>query len=192
ASPYAAGGAVALIAEARRLLGSDFTGVRDGVVACGSPGAIEDGPLADGVFTLPELKDLFLHTAEALPSEGRDDGDVHWAGGSRPPDHTQFGPGANPFCVGCTTTPVAWKALPADADAAYAAVGYGGINEHSVEAAFAVLRGEQEMPQRPQADEQYDADQELRAAMFGANELTEPSEPGSGPCAPVARITSTR
>ena len=57
--------------------------------------------------------------------------------------------------------PVAWKSLPAAADA-YALVGYGGINEHSVEAGYAVLRGEQEMPARPGADTQYEADQELR------------------------------
>ena len=184
ASPYAAGGAVALIAEARRLLGSDFTGVRDGLVACGRGGVVPKGPLADGAFTLEELKDLFLHTAEALPSEGRDDGDVHWAGGPRPPDHIEFGPGANPFCVGCTTTPVAWKSLPAAADA-YALVGYGGINEHSVEAGFAVLRGEQEMPSRPQADAQYDADQELRETVFAANTLSESPAPGSCPPPPI-------
>ncbi|MDQ3914414.1 MAG: S8/S53 family peptidase [Actinomycetota bacterium] len=176
ASPYAAGGALAVIAEARRLLGSGFTGVRDGVVACGRAGTVAKGPLDDGVFTLEELKDLFLHTAEALPSEGRDDGDVHWAGDPRAPDHTEFGPGANPFCVGCTTTPVPWKALPAAADA-YSMVGYGGINEHSVEAAIAVLRGEEDLPERPLADAQYEADQELRAVFFGANDLSEPEEP---------------
>ena len=187
ASPYAAGGAVALIAEARRLLRSDGTGVRDGIVACGQPGLVPAGPLADGMFTLDELKDLFLHTAEALPSEGRDDGDVHWAGDPRPPDHAEFGPGANPFCVGCTTMPLAWKSLPAHGDAAYAAVGYGGINEHSVEAGYAVLRGEQDVPARPQADAQYDADQELRATIFSANELAAPPPPSSCPDPLVVR-----
>jgi hypothetical protein len=184
ASPYAAGGAAALIAEARRLLRSSGTGVHDGVVACGAPGAIAKGPLADGTFTLDELKHLFLHTAEALPSEGRDDGAVHWAGEPRAPDHVEYGPGANPFCVGCTTTPVAWKALPPAADA-YSMVGYGGVNEHSVAAAFAVLRGEEDMPERPLADAQYEADQELRSRVFAANDLTEPGEPGA--CAAVAR-----
>ena len=176
ASPYAAGGAVALIAEARRLLGSGFTGVRDGAVACGREGAVPSGPLADGIFTLEELKDVFLHSAEALPSEGRDDGDVHWAGDPRAPDHVQHGPGGNPFCAGCTTTPLPWKTLPEAADA-YALVGYGGINEHSVEAGLAVLRGDAELPDRPAADAQYDADQQLRSVWFGQNDLADPGEP---------------
>ncbi|HEV2756338.1 MAG TPA: S8/S53 family peptidase [Actinomycetota bacterium] len=176
ASPYAAGGAAAVIAEARRLLGSSGAGVHEGIVACGRTGAVAKGPLADGIFTLQELKDVFLHTAEALPSEGRDDGDIHWAGDPRAPDHPEFGPGANPFCVGCTTTPLPWKTLPGAADA-YAFVGYGGINEHSVAAAVAVLRGEEDMPDRPLADAQYEADQEVRGAFFGANDLTEPKEP---------------
>ena len=180
ASPYAAGGAVALIAEARRLLRSDFTGVRDGLVACGTAGVVAKGPLADGAFTLEELKDLFLHTAEALPSEGRDDGEVHWAGEPRAPDHVEFGPGANPFCVGCTTMPIAWKTLPAATDA-YAMVGYGGINEHSVAAAFEVLRGEGELPERASADAQYELDQQLRGQFFTANDLTEPADPGTCP-----------
>lgn len=178
ASPYAAGGAAALIAEARRLLGSASTGVHGGIVACGRPGAAPRGPLEDGIFTLDELEDVFLHTAEALPSEGAHDGAVHWAGGPRPPDHVEHGPGANPFCAGCTTTPVPWKAIPAAADA-YALVGYGGINEHSVAAGIAVLRGEEELPVRPLADAQYDADQELRATVFGANTLADPVEPGA-------------
>jgi hypothetical protein len=175
ASPYAAGGAAAVIAEARRLLRSSGTGVHDGIVACG-PGTVAKGPLDDGMFTLQELKDVFLHTAEALPSEGRDDGAVHWAGDPRPPDHTEHGPGANPFCAGCTTTPLPWKTLPAASDA-YSMVGYGGINEHSVEAAIAVLRGERDMPERPLADAQYEADQEARAAFFSLNDLAEPEEP---------------
>ena len=178
ASPYAAGGAAALITEARRLLRSSGTGIRDGVVACGREGVVAKGPLADGVFTLQELKDLFLHTAEALPSEGRDDGDVHWAGDPRAPDHVDMGPGANPFCVGCTTTPLPWKALPEAADA-YTMVGYGGINETSVERGFAVLRGEEDMPARPLADAQYEADQQLRSAFFSASDLTEPQPPAS-------------
>ncbi|HEX2295734.1 MAG TPA: S8 family serine peptidase [Actinomycetota bacterium] len=180
ASPYAAGGAAALVAEARRLLRSDFTGVRDGLVACGREGVVAKGPLADGAFTLEELRDVFLHTAEGLPSEGRDDGDVHWAGEPRPPDYVEYGPGGNPFCVGCTTTPVAWKTMPAAADA-YSVLGYGGINEHSVAAGYEVLRGEAEMPERPLADAQYEADQQLRGVVFGANELAEPAPAGDCP-----------
>ncbi|MDQ4025939.1 MAG: hypothetical protein M3217_10720, partial [Actinomycetota bacterium] len=134
--------------------------------------------LADGVFTLPELKDVYLHTAEALPSEGRDDGEIHWAGDPRAPDHAEYGPGGNPFCVGCTTTPLPWKTLPAAADA-YPLIGYGGINEHSVAAGIAVLRGEEDLPERPLADAQYEVDQEARAAFFGANDLSEPEKPAA-------------
>jgi hypothetical protein len=85
--------------------------------------------------------------------------------------------------VGCTTTPLSWKSLPEAADA-YALVGYGGINEHSVEAAYAVLRGEQEMPARPQADAQYELDQDLRAELFAANDLTFSSPSASCPPPP--------
>ena len=183
ASPYAAGGAAALIAEARRLLRSSSTGVHEGIVACGRPGAVAKGPLEDGIFTLAELKDLFLHTAEALPSEGKHDGAIHWAGDPRAPDYVEHGPGANPFCAGCTTTPVPWKTLPAAADA-YALVGYGGINEHSVAAGLAVLRGEEDLPERPLADAQYAADQQLREEFFGGNDLADPVEPAAACPAP--------
>ena len=178
ASPYAAGGAIALISEARRILNSGFTGSTGGIVACGREGAVPSGPIADGVFTLNELEDLFLHTAEALPSEGKDDGEVHWAGEPRAPDYVEYGPGANPFCVGCTTTPIPWSSLPAGADA-YQAVGYGAINEHSVELGMKVLRGEEEMPARASADAQYGADQQLREVVYSANTLAEEEEVSS-------------
>ncbi|HEX2056865.1 MAG TPA: S8/S53 family peptidase [Actinomycetota bacterium] len=178
ASPYAAGGAIAIVTEARRLLKSTFTGVRDGIVACGRAGTVDKGPLADGLFTLGELKDLFLHSAEPLPAEGKDDGAVHWAGEPRPPDQVAYGPGGNPFCVGCTTTPIAWQMLPGAADA-YQFVGYGGVNENSVKIAHAVLRGEVELPERAQADAQYEQDQALRGVVFGGNELTEPKDPAT-------------
>jgi hypothetical protein len=44
ATPYVAGGAGAVLREARALLGDARTGVRDGVVAEGPPGQPEDGP----------------------------------------------------------------------------------------------------------------------------------------------------
>lgn len=165
ASPYAAGGAVAIVLEARRILGDDTTGIHGGVVARGPVGLVDKGPLADGKFTLDELKDVFLHTAEARPSEGRDDGEVHWAGDPRPPDHTEFGPGANPFCPGCTTMPVEWKAIPEDASA-YTLVGYGGINETSAKLAAKVLAGKAKLPARPDEDQQYQLDQQLRETYY--------------------------
>lgn len=165
AAPYAAGAAAALVATARAALGDDTPGVADGVLASGKPRGIAQGPLADGDLTLQEFTDVFLHTAQARPAEGRDDGLIHWAGEPRAPDFTQYGPGANPFCLLCTTTPVAWTSVPEQADA-YQLIGYGAIDERSFKAALAVLAGREPLPERPAADAQYDADQQLRAVLF--------------------------
>jgi hypothetical protein len=169
AAPYAAGGAAAIVAEARRILGDRTTGIHDGVVAKGPKGRVREGPLADGEFTLDELKDVYFHTAEAHPAEGRDDGDVHWAGEPRPPELTPYGAGDNPFCAGCTTTPVPWKTIP-DAVDAYMFIGYGGINEFSLKLAFGVLAGKDKLPERPLADAQYELDQALREIFFATNQ----------------------
>ncbi len=168
ASPYAAGGATAIVLEARRLLRDKTPGTKDGLVACGT--RTSKGPLKDGRFTLDELKDVLFHTAQPHPAEGRDDGDVHWAGEPRPPDRVEYGPGANPFCLGCTTTPVPWQAIPSGGDATYALLGYGGINEHSIEHAKKVLGGWTPLPDRANADAQYEADQALRAEVFSASD----------------------
>ncbi|MDQ3955605.1 MAG: S8/S53 family peptidase [Actinomycetota bacterium] len=174
ASPYAAGGGVAIVQQARALLHDRSAGIQGKLVACGDPGKINNGPLKDGAFTLGELKDVFFHTAEAHPSKGRDDGKIHWAGDPRPPDETQYGPGGNPFCQGCTTTPLAWKEIPEAGDATYSFVGYGGINEFSVEHAGKVLAGHKAMPERAGADAQYNLDQEIRQAEFsGSSDGTE-------------------
>lgn len=174
ASPYAAGGATAIVLEARRLLGDTSSGVDGGIVACGDPGGIQDGPLADGVFELAELIDVFLHTAEPHPSEHLDDGMVHWAGEPRAPDETEYGPGGNPFCVGCTTTPVVWSEIPAQGEA-YPLIGYGGIDAYSVTLASAVLQGKTGLPERPAADAMHQFDQTLRGAVFAA------ADPGPAP-----------
>ena len=168
ASPYAAGGATAIVLEARRLLGDKTPGTKDGLVACGRP--LPKGPLKDGMFTLDELKSVMFHTAQPHPGEGKDDGDVHWAGDPRPPDRIEYGPGANPFCFGCTTTPVPWQAIPAAGDATYPFLGYGGINESSVMLAVEVLAGKVPLPQRAGADAQYAADQALREQIFAARD----------------------
>ncbi len=165
ASPYAAGGAAAVIKQAREILGDTSTGWHDGVVAQGPAGLVGKGPLADGKLTLDELKTLFFHTAEARPAEGKDDGDIHWSGDPRPPDHTEFGPGANPFCIGCMTMPVEWKQIP-DAASAYTLIGYGGINERSVALADKVLQGTADEPARPLEDQQYSIDQQIREIIF--------------------------
>lgn len=165
ASPYAAGGAAALIQEARRILGDRTTGVRDGIIAQGRCGAVKKGPLADGDFTLEEFKDLFFHTAQPHPEEGEHDGLVHWAGDPRPPDYIEYGPGGNPFCIGCTTTPVSWSQIPEEIDA-YQFIGYGGINEFSVELGEKVLQGKADPHARAAADIQYEIDQSIRELEF--------------------------
>jgi hypothetical protein len=168
ASPYAAGGATAIVAAARKILDYGLGGIHNGLIACGPRNRVLRGPLKDGAFSLSELKEVLFHTAEAHPRKGRDDGKVHWAGDPRQPDYTEYGPGANPFCQGCTTTPVAWKDVPEQADA-YQFVGYGGISERSLRLAIKVLRGKAKMPQRPTADAQYDVDQAIRSAFFSAS-----------------------
>jgi hypothetical protein len=86
-------------------------------------------------------------------------------GEPRVPDHYEYGPGGNPFCLGCTTTPVAWSAIPAQVDA-YQMIGYGGINSYSVNLARAVLLGKTALPVRAGADAQYELDQTLRSEVF--------------------------
>ncbi|MGH2754859.1 MAG: S8/S53 family peptidase [Actinomycetota bacterium] len=168
AAPYAAGGALAIILEARRILGDPGPGVDKGVYASGPKDLVREGPLADGKFTLEELKDVFFHTAETHPAEGRDDGDIHWGGEPRAPELDPYGPGDNPFCVGCTTTPLAWKSIP-DAVDTYQLIGYGGINENSTALAAKVLAGDEPLPERPTADAQYQLDQQLREIFFATN-----------------------
>jgi hypothetical protein len=165
ASPYAAGGAAAIVLEARRIVGDSRTGIHKGVVATGRTGLVRSGPLRDGVFTLDELKTVFLRTAEARPGAGRDDGLVHWASEPRPPDYPEYGPGANPFCPLCTTTPVDWSSVPTDVDA-FAQIGYGAINERSVALAKLVLQGKKPLPARAAEDADYELDQQIRGALF--------------------------
>jgi hypothetical protein len=171
ASPYAAGGAAALIEEARRIVGDRTTGTHGKIYACGSPNMVKKGPLKDGLLTLAELKDIFFHSAEPFPAQGRHDGKIHWAGDPRAPDNVEYGPGGNPFCVGCTTTPVPWSSLPDEADgSAYTFVGYGGINERSIALGKKILRGKADVPERPAADAQYELDQQVRTAFFATAE----------------------
>ncbi|HVF53560.1 MAG TPA: S8/S53 family peptidase [Actinomycetota bacterium] len=166
AAPYVAGGYLSVIQEARRILGQRTTGITGGIVACGREGLVEQGPLADGVFTLEELTTVVFNTAESRPLEGKDDGEVHWSGEPRAPEVQPYGPGDNPFCVGCTTTPIPWSAVPQGVDQ-FPLIGYGAVNERSVELALQVLRGEVALPERPTDDAQYDADQAVRAAFVG-------------------------
>ena len=166
ASPYAAGGAAAIVQWARSVLGDESTGIKNGVVARGKLAfGLRRGPLGDGKFTLEELRDIFLRTAQARPKEYLDDGLVHWAGEPRSPDYTEFGLGGNPFCGGCTTTPVEWTAIPEDVSA-YQLIGYGAINRYSVNRALGVLLGFEDLPDRSAEDQQYALDQQLREELY--------------------------
>jgi hypothetical protein len=168
AAPYAAGGAANILLQARTLVGDTGTGVRDGNVVVGDARPdLGASPVADGILSLEEFKSLFLHTAEALPAEGRDDGLMQFMGSLTAPQHPEYGPGENPFCVGCWTLPARWADDLPFGRQAYLDIGYGGINERSVALAGRVLRGEAAMPARPDVDAWYAQDQSIRKAIFG-------------------------
>jgi hypothetical protein len=167
AAPYAAGAAGALIQEARTVLDHDTPGIRDGVVARGDPAdAPQVGPLADGIFTLDELRTLLYHTADARPTEGAHDGLAHWGSGDRAPGDwaETYGPGANPFCQGCTTSPVPWRNVSEEAPA-YHDIGYGSVDPGTVTTAQSVLHGHRDAPTRPVVDDWFRQDQALRETL---------------------------
>jgi hypothetical protein len=166
ASPYAAGGGAAILLEARRILGDTRTGLHDGAVARGAAGLVPAGPLADGVFTLDELRTVVTHTAQARPAEGRDDGDIHFLGRLGAPHHPEEGPGENPFCQGCWTLPVKWTDVPAGYPA-YAHIGYGAVNEFSVALATDVLSGAAALPQRTDVDDFFTLSDTVRWVVWG-------------------------
>jgi hypothetical protein len=167
-APYVAGGAAAIVLEARRILGDGRTGVRDGVVARGPKNLVAKGPLKDGVFTLTELRRVLYRTAEARPREGRDDGHEHFLGepGSQPRYADPWGVGENPYCQGCWTAPLAWGDVPAEVSV-YPLVGYGTVNERSIALARGVLRGKKSLPARADEDAFFAQDEALREAIWG-------------------------
>ncbi|HVL88440.1 MAG TPA: S8/S53 family peptidase [Candidatus Thermoplasmatota archaeon] len=166
ASPYAAGGAAAIVLEARRILGDTGAGVREGVVAAGPAGRVPDGPLADGVFTLDEFRQVYFRTAQSRPTATEDDGLAHWLSEPRAPDHTEYGPGANPFCQGCWTTPIPYDSVPANVPLVLL-LGYGGINVHSLATAREVLHGRAPLPERSMEDGFFALDSTLRGILHG-------------------------
>lgn len=167
AAPYVAGGAVRLVLEARRILGSSQVGIQGGIVAQAASGVTPpaSGPLSDGALTLAELTALLRATAEARPAEGRDDGLLLYTGDPRAPTQQELsrGPASNPYCNGCMTLPVGWSAIPQGVPA-YPTIGYGAINERSVGLAIDVMEGEAAMPARPIEDAFFAADQAAREA----------------------------
>ena len=162
ATPFSAGGAAKLLLEARRILNDTHIGPRvdetlaeEGwtshrpadatvVLAKGEPGLVADGPLADGVFTLSELKRTIYVTALPVPTEDESDGDacMPFAGGF---------PGG--------------EALPVQAR--FPIHGYGEVNGKSIEAAIAVVKGEVPMPERPEDDAQYELAHHRKMMVVG-------------------------
>lgn len=179
ATPYVAGAAARIIAEARAILGDHRTGVHDGVVARGRKGHVSSGPLADGVLTLEEVRTILYRTAEARPRAGRDDGAIHPSGdpagaamGNPVLDTLQRllledGPGQNPYCQGCWTLPVPWSQVPRDVPA-YPFIGYGAVNERTVALASAVLHGRRPLPERSTEDSFFAQDRQIRETLWGA------------------------
>lgn len=166
AAPYAAGAAAKLILQARDLLGDAHIGPRtderlappDGawssqraedaqvVLAEGQTDTVETGPLADGTFTLRELKDVLYHTARPIPTKGTHDG---------PP---------------CLLSQIPAEDLPERER--FAHMGYGEIDPTSLDRAQRVLAGERELDERPTADEEYVRAHTLRSETMGARTAT--------------------
>lgn len=132
AAPYAAASAAAQLLHARELLGDRRTGVRSGVVAGGRARGVRSGPLADGRLTRAEWRTLVLATATARPARHSDDGE----------------PCLDPLYL---TSPVRWRDVPAAAPA-YPLIGYGAVDEESVDLARRVLSGAGPLPVRPDED----------------------------------------
>jgi hypothetical protein len=142
ATPFAAGGAGALLLEARRLLRDARTGVRGGVVAQGRKGLVRSGPLADGVFTMDEWRRVLLATATRRPAKQFEDGPA-------------CGAGLYP------ASPVAWTSVPAEFPE-YPLIGYGAVDRPSLALGAKVLAGTAALPDRAATDEWFTVDRQVR------------------------------
>ncbi|MEK6984833.1 MAG: S8/S53 family peptidase [Candidatus Thermoplasmatota archaeon] len=146
ATPFTAGGAASLLLEARRIFRDPNVGVRDGVMARAQPGAIlpEQGPLADGIFTMDELKSVLFHTALSPPTLDESDGEQCMVGTRVPTDpESPLAPGLFPF------------------------IGYGEVNRISIALGIEVLQGVKAEPERAREDQLYQQDQDARRAFWG-------------------------
>ncbi|HVM11398.1 MAG TPA: S8 family serine peptidase, partial [Actinomycetota bacterium] len=144
ATPFAAGGAVRILLEARRILGEERTGVRNGVAAEG-PAGLVDGPLADGKLTMAEWREVLFKTASSRHIREFEDGNVCATA-------AQF-----------NTYPVKYGQIPKQAPA-WLIVGYGAIDGPSRRLAYSVLNGERAMPVRTQEDAYFTVDDAARRA----------------------------
>lgn len=125
-TPYVAGLAARALLEARAAVGDPRTGVHDGVLVRGAPTA--SGPLADGVVRVAELREAFLHAAQA-PAASPEDGGT-------------CAPGSQ------GTTPVQHPGGAAEV----ALLGYGAATKESARHAARILVGAEPMPERPVED----------------------------------------
>lgn len=148
ATPFAAGGAVRILRDAREILGDTSTGVHDGVVASGPAGLVpEPSPLADGRLTLAEWRALVLKTASPRPVAQPEDGPI-------------CGTTSAPY----NATPVKWSDVP-DAFPEYVQIGYGAVDEVGHTRALATLRGEAPLPDRSKTDQFMALDYQARSAL---------------------------
>jgi hypothetical protein len=176
ATPFSAGGGAKMLLEARRILGDTAVGPRAApgpsapaapgawssgrpedaqvVLAQGPAGLAAEGPLADGVFTLAEFKDVLYHTALVTPTDDASDGvrcDAQnnaegsgtWAGGTYVP------------------------ASSVPADERFPFDGYGEVNHQSIAAAVEVLLGHAGVPARPADDASYAQARDAKMALVG-------------------------
>jgi hypothetical protein len=146
ATPFAAGGAGRLLLEARSILGDPDTGVSDGAVARGPAGLVPSGPLADGVFTVAEWKEIVFKTATARPRRQFEDGSVCSGG------------------VLYDATPVRWQDIP-EAYPEFLQIGYGAVDADARRLALSVLHGNAPMPDRARTDTYFALDMQARSAL---------------------------
>ncbi len=149
ATPFAAGIAGRILLEARSVLGDERTGVRDGVLAEGPEGLVEEGPLADGQFTVDELSRVLFATADPQPEEIEQDGELCGLG------------------TGSQTLPIQWQQAP-EGSAGIPLIGYGTVTPATAEHAFSVLRGEAPTPIRFNEDVYFALDGDLRRVIHEA------------------------
>lgn len=157
ATPYVAGQASKLMIEARTLFDDLRTGIRPGgVIAEGPSGLVTSGPLADGVFTVTELRDVLFKTATSRPVGEPQDGVL-----------CEFDPNDVITSPQHNTSPVKWTDLPAEFPE-HTIIGYGAVDRPAMDLAMRVLHGQASLPDRTEEDLWFTADQQVRAAKYAA------------------------
>lgn len=149
ATPFVAGGAVKILSEARRILSDENTGVEKGIVASGRKGAVKNGPLADGKFTVEEWKRVVYATATPRPEIQHEDG---------PPCDVL---GMNVY----SASPLKWSDVP-DGYPEYLHIGYGAVDAPALDLAFKVLGGREELPDRSATDAYFEQDRTVRETTY--------------------------